>query len=59
MKLFSTALVLSLLALTACANTWSGAGADIERMGQKMQKPMVQQSGSNAQPSKNITVYPL
>lgn len=31
------ALVLSVLALSACSNTWHGAGEDIERLGQKMQ----------------------
>jgi predicted small secreted protein len=30
-------LTLSMLTLSACANTWHGAGQDIERMGEKMQ----------------------
>jgi predicted small secreted protein len=29
----------SLGALTACQNTWQGAGEDVERMGEKMQDP--------------------
>ena len=32
------AMLICLLILSACGNTWRGAGHDIERAGQKMQK---------------------
>lgn len=37
MKLLFT-LTLSLMVLSACANTWDGAGRDIERLGERMQR---------------------
>jgi predicted small secreted protein len=33
------AVVLSTSALAGCENTWHGAGADVEEMGEKMQDP--------------------
>lgn len=37
--MLALALTVSLGALTACENTWHGAGADVENMGEKMQDP--------------------
>jgi predicted small secreted protein len=37
MKFLAVAL-LATVALTGCANTWSGAGRDVENMGEEMQK---------------------
>ena len=31
--------VIGLGALSACTNTWHGAGEDVENMGEKMQDP--------------------
>lgn len=32
-----SALMLSVLAVSACQNTWHGAGEDVEKAGEKMQ----------------------
>lgn len=32
-----SAMMLSVLAVSACQNTWHGAGEDVERVGEKMQ----------------------
>lgn len=37
--MLALALTLSLGALTACQNTWHGAGEDVENMGERMQDP--------------------
>ena len=39
LMILTTALVLSAAALSACDNTWHGAGKDVENMGERMQDP--------------------
>ena len=34
-----TALFIATASLSACHNTWQGAGEDVEQMGEKMQDP--------------------
>ena len=36
-KVFMVALMIALLGLTACGNTFQGMGQDIEKMGEKIQ----------------------
>ena len=38
MKFLPALLLLSVFALSACTNTFQGAGRDIEKMGQTMQR---------------------
>ncbi len=37
MTILAASLILTALAVSACTNTWHGAGEDVENVGEKMQ----------------------